>query len=56
MKKIGHETQIDIPINLLSNHSRRKTATQILQDKEVPEQAIMQLTGHKSVQGVRAYK
>lgn len=56
MKKIGRETQIDIPINLLSNHSGRKTATQILQDQEVPEQAIMQLTGHKSVQGVRAYK
>ncbi|CAB5373840.1 unnamed protein product [Rhizophagus irregularis] len=56
MKKIGRETQIDIPIELLSNHSRRKTATQILQDQEVPEQAIMQLTGHKSVQGVRAYK
>ncbi|CAB5375165.1 unnamed protein product [Rhizophagus irregularis] len=56
MKKIGRETQIDIPIELLSNHSGRKTATQILQDQEVPEQAIMQLTGHKSVQGVRAYK
>ncbi|CAB4437873.1 unnamed protein product [Rhizophagus irregularis] len=56
MKKIGRETQIDIPIELLSNHSGCKTATQILQDQEVPEQAIMQLTGHKSVQGVRAYK
>ncbi|GBC49482.2 activating transcription factor 7-interacting protein 1 isoform X1 [Rhizophagus irregularis DAOM 181602=DAOM 197198] len=56
MKKIGRETQIDIPIELLSNHSGRKTATQILQDQEVPEQAIMQLTGHKNVQGVRAYK
>ncbi|GES97668.1 zinc finger MYM-type protein 2-like [Rhizophagus clarus] len=30
MKKIGRETQIDIPIELLSNHSGRKTATQIL--------------------------
>ena len=49
MKQIGRETQIDIPIELLSNHSGRKTATQILQDQEVPEQAIMQLTGHKSV-------
>ena len=56
MQKIGLETQIDIPIELLSNHSGRKTATQVLQDEEVPEQAIMQLTGHKSVQGVRAYK
>ena len=41
---------------MLSNHSGRKTATQVLQDQEIPEQAIMQLTGHKSVQGVRAYK
>ena len=56
MQNIGCETQIDIPIELLSNHSGRKTATQVLQDEEVPEQAIMQLTGHKSVQGVRAYK
>jgi len=56
MQNIGRETQIDIPIELLSNHFGRKTATQILQDQEVPEQAIMQLTGHKSVQGVRAYK
>ncbi|POG62726.1 hypothetical protein GLOIN_2v1846294 [Rhizophagus irregularis DAOM 181602=DAOM 197198] len=56
MQNIGRETQIDIPIELLSNHSGRKTATQVLQDEEIPEQAIMQLTGHKSVQGVRAYK
>jgi hypothetical protein len=56
MQKIGRETQTDIPIELLSNHSGRKTATQVLQDQEIPEQAIMQLTGHKSVQGVRAYK
>ncbi|CAB5364372.1 unnamed protein product [Rhizophagus irregularis] len=48
MQNIGRE--------LLSNHSGRKTATQVLQDEEIPEQAIMQLTGHKSVQGVRAYK
>nr|CAG8523581.1 527_t:CDS:2 [Entrophospora candida] len=26
------------------------------ESQEIPEQAIMQLTGHKSVQGVRAYK
>ncbi|CAB5384145.1 unnamed protein product [Rhizophagus irregularis] len=68
MQNIGCETKIDIPIELLSNHSGRKTATQVLQDEEIPEQvvlrnesklyeqAIMQLTGHKSVQGVRAYK
>ncbi|GBB92599.1 hypothetical protein RclHR1_02030002 [Rhizophagus clarus] len=56
MKKIGRETQIDIPIELLSNHSGCKTTTQILQDQEVSEQAIIQLTGHKSVQSVWAYK
>ncbi len=27
MQKIGLETQIDIPIKLLSNHSGRKTTT-----------------------------
>ena len=37
MKKIKHKTQIDIPIESLSNHFRRKTATQILQDQEVSE-------------------
>ncbi|CAG8693165.1 6538_t:CDS:2, partial [Cetraspora pellucida] len=25
-------------------------------DNDVPEQAIMQLTGHRSIQGIRAYK
>ncbi|CAH1765247.1 5259_t:CDS:2 [Entrophospora sp. SA101] len=34
----------------------RKTVAQILQDANVPEDAIMGLTGHKSIQGVRAYK
>ncbi|CAJ0769342.1 23115_t:CDS:2 [Entrophospora sp. SA101] len=29
---------------------------EILQDANVPEDAIMGLTGHKSIQGVRAYK
>ncbi|RIA98535.1 hypothetical protein C1645_812595 [Glomus cerebriforme] len=32
MQNIGCETQIDIPIELLSNHFEHKTATQILQD------------------------
>ncbi|RIA96081.1 hypothetical protein C1645_815905 [Glomus cerebriforme] len=56
MQNISCETQIDIPIELLSNHSGCKTATQILQNQEVPEQAIMQLTGHKSIQEVWTYK
>ena len=35
MQKIGLKTQMDIPIKLLSNHSGRITATQILQDQEI---------------------
>ncbi|RHZ84652.1 hypothetical protein Glove_78g62 [Diversispora epigaea] len=38
------------------NKLSHKTAAQYLQDNNVPEQAIMELTGHKSVEGVRAYK
>ncbi|CAG8715574.1 5645_t:CDS:2, partial [Funneliformis mosseae] len=56
MQNIGRETQIDISVELLSNHSGCKTTTQVLQDEEIPEQAIMQLTGHKSVQEVQTYK
>ncbi|RHZ87868.1 hypothetical protein Glove_29g82 [Diversispora epigaea] len=56
MQDIGRQTQIDISFDVLSNHSGRKTAAQYLQDNNVPEQAIMELTGHKSVEGVRAYK
>ncbi|CAG8486793.1 13812_t:CDS:2, partial [Racocetra persica] len=56
MRKIGCITQIDIPIELLTNYSGQKTAAQCLQDRDIPEQAIMQLTGHKSVQGIHAYK
>ncbi|CAG8538951.1 26130_t:CDS:2 [Gigaspora margarita] len=56
MQEIGYITRINIPIKLLSNHSRHKTAAQCLQDHDIPEQAIMEPTGHKSVQGIRAYK
>ncbi|GBC06257.1 hypothetical protein RclHR1_06710007 [Rhizophagus clarus] len=49
MQNIGHETQIDILAELLSNNSGRKIATQVLQDKEIPEQAIMQLTVIKTL-------
>ncbi|CAG8612905.1 19506_t:CDS:2 [Gigaspora margarita] len=56
MKEIGQHTKITISENLLSNHSGRKTATQILHDNEILEQTIIDITGHHSVQGVRAYK
>ncbi|CAG8790202.1 8542_t:CDS:2, partial [Racocetra persica] len=56
MCEIGRITQIDIPMELLTNHSGQKTAAQCLQDNNIPEQAIMQLTGHRSVQGSHAYK
>ncbi|CAG8795232.1 6134_t:CDS:2, partial [Gigaspora rosea] len=51
--EIGRITKVDIPIELLSNHSGRKTAAQCLQDHDIPE---LELTGYKSVQGIRAYK
>nr|CAG8607240.1 2196_t:CDS:2 [Entrophospora candida] len=47
---------LDLPPGILTNHSGRKTVAQILQDANVPEDAIMGVTGHKSIQGVRAYK
>ncbi|RHZ72480.1 hypothetical protein Glove_242g32 [Diversispora epigaea] len=56
MKKICQRTHVSIPENFLSNHSGRKTATQILHDNDIPEQTIMEITGHCSIQGVRAYK
>src|SRR6185437_11770551 len=48
MKEIGQRTKITVPENLLSNYSGRKTATQILHDNEIPEQTIMDITGHRS--------
>ena len=56
MKDIGKSVKVNLPSGLLTNHSGRKTAAQILQDADVPEDAIMGVTGHKSVQGIRAYK
>ncbi|RHZ79119.1 hypothetical protein Glove_151g176 [Diversispora epigaea] len=46
MKKICQRTHVSIPENFLSNHSGRKTATQILHDNDIPEQTIMEITGH----------
>ncbi|RIA79132.1 hypothetical protein C1645_841452, partial [Glomus cerebriforme] len=43
-------------VDLPSGNSGRKTVAQILQDANVPEDVIMGVTGHKSVEGIRAYK
>ncbi len=56
MKDIGNSVKVKPPPGLLTNHSGHKTAAQILQNADVPEDAIMGVTGHKSVQGIRAYK
>ncbi|CAG8764370.1 5698_t:CDS:2, partial [Cetraspora pellucida] len=56
MKEIGQRTKITVPEKLLLNNSERKTATQILHDNKIPEQTIMDITGHHSMQGVQAYK
>ncbi|CAB4407950.1 unnamed protein product [Rhizophagus irregularis] len=49
-------SKVDLPPGILMNHSGRKTVAQILQDADVLEDAIMGVTGHKSVQGIHAYK
>ena len=56
MKDIGKSIKVDLPPGILTNHSGHKTVAQILQDANVPEDAIMGVTGHKSIQGVHAYK
>ena len=56
MKDIGNSVKVKLTPGLLTNHSGHKTAAQILQNADVPEDAIMGVTGHKSVQGIRAYK
>ena len=56
MKDIGKSVKVELPPGLLTNHSGRKTVAQILQDANVPEDAIMGVTGHKSIQGIHAYK
>ncbi|CAG8765525.1 8978_t:CDS:2, partial [Cetraspora pellucida] len=49
MHEIKCITQINISIELLTNYSGQKTAAQCLQDNDISEQAIMQLTGHRSI-------
>ncbi|CAG8516545.1 20835_t:CDS:1, partial [Racocetra persica] len=56
MKDIGNKVKIKLPNRILTNHAGKKTTAQILQDADIPEDAIMKITGHKSSQGVHAYK
>ncbi|RGB41989.1 hypothetical protein C1646_751450 [Rhizophagus diaphanus] len=50
MKDIGKSVKVDLLPGILMNHSGHKTVVQILQDADVPKDAIMGVTGHKSVQ------
>ncbi|CAG8787997.1 24643_t:CDS:2 [Gigaspora margarita] len=56
MKDIGQKVKVKLLEGILANHSGRKSAAQILQDSNVLEDAIMNIAGHQSLQGVRAYK
>ncbi|CAG8573068.1 24710_t:CDS:2, partial [Racocetra persica] len=56
MKDIGQKVKVKLPDNALTNHSGRKTITQILQNVNIPEDPIMNITEHKSSQGVHIYK
>jgi hypothetical protein len=55
MKDLAHKTGIEVN-GLLTNHSGRKTFAQLMQDADVDEQVIMNITGHQSVEAVRKYK
>ena len=39
-----------------TNHSLRATTATILYKHNIPEQQIMETTGHRSLEGVRGYK
>ncbi|CAG8806189.1 28485_t:CDS:2, partial [Racocetra persica] len=56
MKDIKQKIKVKLPEGILTNHSGRKTATQILQDANILENAIINVTGHKSIQRVCAYQ
>lgn len=45
----------DIP-GFFSNHSGKRTCATALYQGEVPEQEIMERTGHRSIESVRKYK
>jgi len=55
MKDLANKTGIEVD-GLLTNHSGRKTSAQLMQDVNVEEQVIMNITGHRSVDAVRKYK
>src|SRR6185437_12384626 len=55
MKDLVHKTGIEVD-GLLTNHFGCKTAAQLMQDKDIEEQVIMNITGHRSVNAVRKYK
>ncbi|CAI2193220.1 19306_t:CDS:1, partial [Funneliformis geosporum] len=38
------------------NHSWRRIAIQMLKDEDIPEDRIMEFSGHRSREGVRTYK
>ena len=41
---------------IFTNHSLRRSCATNLYDNGVPEQVIQETTGHRSVEGIRAYK
>ncbi|CAG8780450.1 8373_t:CDS:2, partial [Racocetra persica] len=55
-RPLGQKVKVKLPDGILTNHSGRKTAAQILQDADIPEDAIINITEHKSSQGLRVYK
>ncbi|CAG8690656.1 12795_t:CDS:1, partial [Funneliformis mosseae] len=55
MKDLIHETGIEID-SLLTNHFGRKISAQLMQDINVEEQIIMNITGHRSVDAIQKYK
>lgn len=57
MKSIAELTGLNLNDDRrLVNHSVRRTAIQILKDNDVPEDEIIKFSGHRSREGVRAYK
>ena len=61
LRQILHQIATLTGINLsdgqkIVNHSCRRTAIQMLKDKDIPEDDIMEFSGHRSREGVRTYK
>ena len=59
--KMLHQIATLTGINLeddckIVNHSCRRTAIQMLKDGDIPEDEIMEFSGHRSREGVRTYK